>query len=538
MKKKFLIFFTIIISSEISLAQISPQTFYMPSDHKSFKIADQNPSSNGISDIIAVGDTIWLGTSNGVSLSTDEGDSWTNFGGKSPFGNTSASAIGYYKGIFWVATATSTEVNSQSLPEGTGIKFTTDLGQTWHSIPQSVDSQSDSVIVYGINQIRALPVTVAIQNLTYDIAFTPNYIWTANFAGGLRRARIDSLIANPNYKWERVVIPPDYLNSISPYDTLNFCLSPVSGNFCSESNLNHRLFSVISTNDSTLFVGTAGGINKTTDADSLYPSWTKFTHKNQEYPISGNFVVALGYNDNTNTVWAATWQAEDPTEFYAVSRSTDSGSTWGTFLEGEQAHNFGFKGNSVIAATDDGPYRSTDLGTSWILPTSIIDQDTHLSISNHIFYAAAESQDTYVWLGSTDGLARLQEIPGSVWEGTWKVYFASVPLVSKEDTYAFPNPFSPKLDICKIKYSTGGKRTNVTIRIFNFDMKYVRTVVQNVLRGEPLHSVDASGTSSNGVIDFWDGKDDNGNIVPNGVYFYRVDVDGLSPAFGKIIVLQ
>ncbi len=302
--------------------------------------------------------------------------------------------------------------------------------------------------------------------------------------------------------------------------------------------MNHRLFSVLATNDSTLYVGTAGGINKTTDADNLYPSWTKFTHTNEEYPISGNFVVALGYNQNlNNSIWAATWQAEGTDEFYAVSYSTDGGLTWGTALDGEQAHNFGFKGNSVIAATDDGPFRSTDIGATWTLPTSIVDNETHLSISTPIFYAAG-SQGLYLWLGSIDGLARLDETPGTTWGGTWKIYFASVPLTTKEDSYAYPNPFSPKLDLCKIKYSTGGKQASVTIRIFNFDMKYVRTVVQNVQRGEPIHSIDNNGTGTNGVIDFWNGKDDNGVIVPNGVYFYRVDVSGLSPVFGKIIVLQ
>lgn len=533
-KNSFILFFILIISANHSLAQLAPNSFIMPDDHKTFKTADQNPGSNGISDIITIGDTVWLGTSNGISLSTDQGNTWTNFYGKDPFGDASISAIGYYNGIFWASTAASKDVNGQSLPEGTGIKFTTDVGMTWHSIPQSVDGDNDTVVIYGINRIRALPVTVTIQNLTYDIAFTPGYIWTANFAGGLRKAPIDSLIANPNYKWQRVVIPPDYLDSISVNDTLNFCLQPVSGSFCSENNLNHRVFSVISTGDSTLYVGSAGGINKTTDGGL---SWKKFNHTNQEYPISGNFVVALGYNNNNNSLWAATWQADGETEFNAVSYSTDDGNSWSNSLVGEQAHNFGFKDSSVIAATDDGPFRSSNIGSSWILPTSITDNSTHLSISVHIFYAAG-SQGPYVWLGSTDGLARLQEISGTIWSGTWKIYFASAPLTSKVDSYAYPNPFSPKMDICKIKYSTGGKQANVTIRIFNFDMKFVRTVVQNVQRGEPIHSIDGTGTGTNGVVDFWDGKDDDGKIVPNGVYFYRVDVSGESPVFGKIIVLQ
>jgi flagellar hook assembly protein FlgD len=69
-------------------------------------------------------------------------------------------------------------------------------------------------------------------------------------------------------------------------------------------------------------------------------------------------------------------------------------------------------------------------------------------------------------------------------------------------------------------------------------MNYVRTIIQNASRGNPLHLVDGSNTESNGVIDYWDGKDERGNFVPNGVYFYRIELDGGSPVFGKILVLQ
>jgi len=69
-------------------------------------------------------------------------------------------------------------------------------------------------------------------------------------------------------------------------------------------------------------------------------------------------------------------------------------------------------------------------------------------------------------------------------------------------------------------------------------MNYVRTVIQNATRGNPSNVVDDLGGASSGVLDFWDGRNDNGEVVPNGVYFYRVDVDADEPVFGKILVLQ
>ena len=103
-------------------------------------------------------------------------------------------------------------------------------------------------------------------------------------------------------------------------------------------------------------------------------------------------------------------------------------------------------------------------------------------------------------------------------------------LLSSKEVYAFPNPFSPRIDSKIIfKYDTGGKDENVTIRIFDFGMNYVKTVIQNTPRN-------ISATDS--PYDNWDGTDDNGSIVPNGVYFYRIEVGSNDPLYGKIIVLQ
>ncbi|NWF49608.1 MAG: hypothetical protein HXY49_03605 [Ignavibacteriaceae bacterium] len=532
MLKIFSIVLLLLLSIKYLYAQSFPVNYKSVEELSLQKISEtlnDNPASNSISDIIALGDTVWLGTSRGVSLSTDGGISWKNFYGSSAFGDQSISAIGYNNGTFWAATARSVEINGQNLPEGTGLKYTTDFGLTWNSIPQPLDQDTDTIEVYGDNTIRALPVTVAVQNLIYDIAFTKNTIWIATFAGGLRKS------TDNGQTWKRVVLPPDYLNSIKPTDTLDFCLQPVSGRFCAENNLNHRVFSISSANDSTLYVGTAGGINKSTDNGI---SWVKFNHTNQDQPISGNFIVALGFNKSDNSLWAATWKAEGESEFYGVSATWNGGESWKTFLQGERAHNFGFKSLDIIIPADNGPFRSNDLGNSWILPTSIFDTESGVELKTIIFYSAAAT-GADIWLGSVEGLVKLeQKSSDGIWEGTWKIFIASQPLNSNNDTYAYPNPFSPKLDVLKIKYSTGGKRAKVTIRIFDFGMNYLRTVVQNVDRGNDIHQIDGFTADINGVVDFWDGRDDAGNVVPNGVYFYRVEVDSNDPVYGKILVLQ
>ncbi len=517
---KYILLF--LLFSGITFSQIIPSKFSLSNKNNLTKINDdENPAGNGVSDIIVIADTIWVATGNGISVSFNNGNSWKSFSETPEFGTEDISALAYNNGVVWVATAHTENINNEDVDVGSGLKYTFDNGITWQSIPQPVDTQSDTTVNYGINILDALPITVEEKNLTFDIAFTTGTVWITSFTGGLRKS------TDYGKTWQRVVIPPDYLDEINPTDTLNFCLSVQAGNFCPESNLNQRTFSVISTNDSTLYVGTAGGINKSTDGGI---SWRKFNHQNQTNSISGNFVVALGSNQLSNSLWAATWVAEESGEFSSVSLSTDGGNSWSNFLNGEKVHNFGFKGGDVIAVSDNGAFRSNNLGLTWIKPTSIQDSKSKLTLSTNVFFSTA-TKNNEIWLGSNDGLARLTESTG-MWRGSWKLFFASQPLISADESYAFPNPFSPRIGRLKIKYSTGGKSVPVTIRIFDFGMNYVNTVIQNAVRGNPVHSVDKTG-----VIDFWDGRDASGNFVPNGVYFYRVDTGG-NVQFGKIVVVQ
>ena len=326
--------------------------------------------------------------------------------------------------------------------------------------------------------------------------------------------------------WQIVIIPPDNLDSISPTDSLVFDVSPVSGNFGITGNLNHRAFSAYAENWSHVWIGTAGGINKTTDGGQ---SWVKYNHINEASPISGNFVVALNKQTFAGhaIMWAGTVNADDPNEKRGVSFSADSGQTWRTTLIGEFCHNLGFKDSIVYAVTDDGIFRSSDIGATWSQSGTIYDNSTKQQIIAATPFYAVDTIGENVWFGGEDGVAYTEDDSSHLFGSSWHILHTAQPLSSSRSTYAYPNPFSPANEIVRLHYSVDQASANVTIRIFDFGMSLVRTVISDANRGGIAEHDET-----------WDGKNDKGRQVSNGPYFYEVVVGSEKPIWGKILVLQ
>ncbi len=523
MKKIFLIF-SIIIQSFLS-AQSLPYKFSL-SNSKLEKNNALSPAGNSVEYIDFMQDTVWIATTVGVSKTGDNGKNWFNY----EFGDEGISALSIHNDTVWVATWHNQVINGEDNPVGSGLHYSADGGTNWIDIPQPIDSLYDTTIVYGNNILRASPWHTKVSNYTRSIKFTKGKIWIASFAGGLR------VSSDVGKTWKKVVLPPDYLDEIKPTDTLSFDLSPTSAGKGYEANLNHAFFTIEVVNDSIIYVGTAGGINKSSDGGI---SWKNFNHTNQANPISGNFIVDMKYDFARNTLWAATWKANGATEFYGLSSSSDGGENWKTFLSGENIHDIAFtysvnqNEEDILVATYNGIFRSGDLGNSWLLAPEIKDDNTNVKISTSKFRAINCLLDSEgnnnIWIGSDAGGIALLKETGSLWEGEWSVFLSSPALTEIDEVYVFPNPFSPDSEVAKFKYSTKGKPEKVTIRIFDFGMNLVKTILQNADR-----KLNDSDTSQ----DYWNGRDENNNIVPNGVYFYRIDMGNNKPLFGKIIVLM
>jgi hypothetical protein len=485
------------------------------------------PISNFYTDIYRSGDTVWFATGSGIMRTRDNFNSFDNYLGLVPFGTDDIAGFYLKDNVIAVATAVTEEINSESIPVGTGIKVSTDYGSSWNSVPQPLDGLGDSSIVYGANVLYALPVVVAKQNLSYDIAITKtkndlsNYtIWITSWAGGLRKS------TDYGATWSRVLLPPDNLDSIYPGGTYTFALNPRNP---PEGNNNHKCFSVKPLNDSTIIVGTANGINISSDWGI---SWRKYNFQNTgsgTNRVGGDFVVSLCVQryGTKEIIWAASRKADDLNEVNSLSFSTNRGLTWAYTLEGYSPNGIFTKDSIVYGLTDAGIWRAKFGTFDWTKPSLIADPVTKDICKSNSFYAGNYIGDT-LYIGSNDGLLRTRET-GIAWSSPWKIYRASACLDAGSElkTYSAPNPFSPATEVTRIFYVTGKASSKVTIKIFDFGMNPVRTIIQNAVR-----------TGANESFSIWDGKNDAGYVIANGVYFYRVEIDNDTPLWGKIILMQ
>jgi len=143
--------------------------------------------------------------------------------------------------------------------------------------------------------------------------------------------------------------------------------------------------------------------------------------------------------------------------------------------------------------------------------------------------------------------SNLSEYPGIVYagspprkkdmtpEGGWNLWFDYHPMTDVNEDVAeeelpsefslsanYPNPFNP---VTKIQYTVGSRQTDpVALRVYNVLGQLVRTLVN-----EPKES---------GIYEvIWDGKDQNGNEVASGVYFYQLQASDFTQT-RKMVLLK
>ncbi|MBN2018563.1 MAG: C10 family peptidase [Candidatus Cloacimonetes bacterium] len=106
----------------------------------------------------------------------------------------------------------------------------------------------------------------------------------------------------------------------------------------------------------------------------------------------------------------------------------------------------------------------------------------------------------------------------------WNVAVDEPAYLDASKSISFPNPFNPAIDgTMSIKYFTNRETLGTNIKVYNIKGEFVR--------GLPTLA------ESQGMIETtWDGKDELGNDVPSGVYFYSIY--GENSQLVKILLLR
>lgn len=487
--------------------------------------------SNSISHLFVNGGSLYIGTGRGLGRSDDGARSWLGYRSDPAFANDGIFAIAASGPNVWASTGYDKPIQDGTVQTGSGYAYTTDGGLTWHHRDQTLDGRGDSIIAYGVNDsVRILPVIVPEQNVTFDISLSVGTVWIASWASGLRKS------TDLGQTWQRILLPPDDFDALAPYDTLwhyastdTLRLHRIFRDFDPRGNNNFLAFSVYAIDQDTIWCGTAGGVNKSTDGGI---SWIKFSHQNELAPILGNWVIAIKGQSlpfGVRRIWTTNWRASDPAESYGVSYTDNGGASWKNILPGTKAYDFAFKDTVAYIASDDGIFRTADGGASFVNVSTFSSPPLHQFIPPTAVYAVGVIGDT-VYAGTGDGFVSTIDNASHPFGSSWNIYRTYQQTASAHDSYAYPNPFSPALEQIRIHYnapSSGAAQRSVKIQIFDFGMNRVRTL---------LH--DAPRDAGRSFDELWDGTTDGGKIVANGVYFYRIDIDNDEPLFGKILVIQ
>ena len=514
-------------------------------DRFALRLAAQDTSlsegllSNIVAEIRIVGDSLtWFGTGRGLavhdgqrvyshrttldSLADGQVTKMLPLGGipaVAVMNDTMAVAYSGDNGSIQVGYGLTLTYNAQAVKDSAGI--------SWIYLNQPMDVDADTLRPFGEGFFRSLPVTVPEANVTYDAFLYGDYLWTASWAGGLRRFHLD------NRNWEVIPMPMDQQDSLSfcsgfdETDDLGRNILP--GYYLNPrdpadgGNHNHKAFSVL-VNGDTLWAGTANGINRgimINEWQEVTPGnfqlfncieWVHYTYQNAD--LSGNFVVGLAkqlWNGGT-TIWAATMNADTPGEIRGLSYTRDGGLTWKTTLLGERIYNITAKDSLVLASSQSGLWKSFD-GENWALYSPAIDTTfmAQSEILTDIVYTSVIDERKInvpsLWVGTSNGAALSTDLQGSSWSIFQTEYDST-------EFYAYPNPFSPLNhnqmgNEGYVRFHTGTIiNTQVELDIFNFAME---KVFQDNF---DLNLYD-------GALK-WNGRDMNGVLVDNGVYFIRM----------------
>ncbi|HWR84232.1 MAG TPA: FlgD immunoglobulin-like domain containing protein, partial [Candidatus Deferrimicrobium sp.] len=263
------------------------------------------------------------------------------------------------------------------------------------------------------------------------------------------------------------------------------------------------------------------------------------------YPISGDWIVALGVQDMPNEasrIWVSCRPAHAGTNGISLGIVVPYDSAgqvvprdsavrfereWESVYPDGFAWNFAFNGDSVFAATDGGLlFNHQDTGLTWDTIPLVDSLGVPLVLPGTPVYGV-EVIDDHLWIGTGDRTMRLDLATLKV-DLTFYVIDSTTPL---DQVYAFPVPFSHSRDLGVDFHFTLDREADVTLDVYDYAMNLVTRVIDGQRFAEGIYPAAGSQRRT------WDGRNDRGDPVAVGMYYFKVECSTGEVRWGKLAVI-
>ena len=508
--------------------------------------------TSGINDFLSLhfnGTTLFAGTGMGIYKYNGTGTDWI--------------AIGMEDGSINQITSLGTNL---IVSGNFGIKFSSDGGDSWYETSITDDNVKGGLAVNTNN------------NSVYAAGMNGMYTNTSVNLEEWKKIGVP-VPATFMYRYNNEIYTGTFNGSTS-----SVCLTNNAGDNWEEitSALNSSIYNIAKRQDQTMYVGISGGFSGTAWINAYNPlaqndweNWLQLGFPSTQYAVKSIYVASNDsiYASAEHGIYRVTFipNAEFPVmdvielgltdrvvntiiegidgEIIAgtdngLYKSTDLGATWAPFALNAVAVNRIVKAadSYYFAATDTGIYNSFD-AIDWVpvnsgLPTSaysIITPDMYDNIytvnDNQIYRSTDQGQS---WTSFATNLAEYEV--NDILACNSDLYFASnlgvyktsIQPQANDDTNTistplaisnYPNPFNPETNI---QFSLSHPSV-VTISIYNTKGQLVNHLA-NQQFAQGTHSV------------IWNGKDTKGTSLASGIYFCKITSDKQSATHKMLLV--
>ena len=485
-KKSILLSLAIIISINAN-ELIIPKKYNIKPNIKLNKVQSEGEIiSNDIYEVYYLNNQLWILTGEGAAFSEDWGNSWT-YQLKYNDINQYIFSLGYNNNYYYATAGYMRDYASMSqpVPVGTGIYYRHKDSSEWQ-----------------FEQIKFADEFP--QKVGFEIAFKDSSIFIAYLRGNLIRKNIKDSI------WTIIIPDEDSTN-----DTLETTLYPPS--FTYVNNFNNIALSLKIDKEGIIWLGTAAGIKKSEDNGKTFTQYGAGYTPN----FLGNQIweLYIHYFNDKKYIVASCTSSGNPGESNGAIYSDNNGETWHSIDGLQDIAPLAITGkDSLLWFGTDGALYSFNLNNK------NLEKFTTQNGLPDDYIASLCAIDFYLWIGTYNGLTY------TVNNGKSFDYFKKSYPVTYSDlvkTYSFPNPISTR-DNQQAQIVFALKNSNyVTLKIYDMSMNLIRTLFENKFFD-----------SSDKIIVKWDGRDDNGDYVPNGTYLYIIDVKNKEKISNKITILN